>query len=136
MIHKGKNITKLELSHEVDVAYAALDAKTYAKRIGFATKDQYLISTAVSELARNIITYASKGCIFLSTIDQDLKKGIEVVADDSGPGIHDLEKAMLDNFSTRGTLGVGLPGTKRLMDDFQISSSSAEGTTVTVRKWI
>jgi serine/threonine-protein kinase RsbT len=136
MIHKGKNITKLELPHEVDVAYAALDAKTYAKRIGFATKDQYLISTAVSELARNIITYASKGCIFLSTIDQDLKKGIEVVADDSGPGIHDLEKAMLDNFSTRGTLGVGLPGTKRLMDDFQISSSSAEGTTVTVRKWI
>ena len=136
MIHKGKNITRLELSHEVDVAYAALDAKTYAKRIGFATKDQYLISTAVSELARNIITYASKGCIFLSTIDQDLKKGIEVVADDSGPGIHDLEKAMLDNFSTRGTLGVGLPGTKRLMDDFKISSSSAEGTTVTVRKWI
>lgn len=136
MIHKGKNITRLELSHEVDVAYAALDAKTYAKRIGFATKDQYLISTAVSELARNIVTYASKGCIFLSTIEQDLKKGIEVVADDSGPGIHDLEKAMLDNFSTRGTLGVGLPGTKRLMDDFQISSSSAEGTTVTVRKWI
>ncbi len=136
MIHKGKNVTRLELSHEVDVAYAALDAKTYAKRIGFATKDQYLISTAVSELARNIITYASKGCIFLSTIDQDLKKGIEVVADDSGPGIHDLEKAMLDNFSTRGTLGVGLPGTKRLMDDFKISSSSAEGTTVTVRKWI
>ena len=136
MIHKGKNVTRLELSHEVDVAYAALDAKTYAKRIGFATKDQYLISTAVSELARNIITYASKGCIFLSTIEQDLKKGIEVVADDSGPGIHDLEKAMLNNFSTRGTLGVGLPGTKRLMDDFQISSSSAEGTTVTVRKWI
>lgn len=136
MIHKGKNITRLELSHEVDVAYAALDAKTYAKRIGFATKDQYLISTAVSELARNIVTYASKGCIFLSTIEQDLKKGIEVVADDSGPGIHDLEKAMLDNFSTRGTLGVGLPGTKRLMDDFKISSSSAEGTTVTVRKWI
>ena len=136
MIHKGKNITRLELSHEVDVAYAALDAKTYAKRIGFATKDQYLISTAVSELARNIITYASKGCIFLSTIEQDLKKGIEVVADDSGPGIHDLEKAMLNNFSTRGTLGVGLPGTKRLMDDFKISSSSAEGTTVTVRKWI
>ena len=136
MIHKGKNITRLELSHEVDVAYAALDAKTYAKRIGFATKDQYLISTAVSELARNIVTYASKGCIFLSTIEQDLKKGIEVVADDSGPGIHDLEKAMLNNFSTRGTLGVGLPGTKRLMDDFKISSSSAEGTTVTVRKWI
>tara|TARA_B110000211_G_C14079971_1_gene554061 strand:- start:3135 stop:3545 length:411 start_codon:yes stop_codon:yes gene_type:complete len=136
MIHKGKNVTRLELSHEVDVAYAALDAKTYAKRIGFATKDQYLISTAVSELARNIVTYASKGCIFLSTIEQDLKKGIEVVADDSGPGIHDLEKAMLNNFSTRGTLGVGLPGTKRLMDDFKISSSSAEGTTVTVRKWI
>ena len=132
----GKNATRLELLGEVDVAYAALDAKNYAKRIGFTAKDQYLISTAVSELARNIVTYASKGCIFLSTIEQDFKKGIEVVADDSGPGIQDLEKAMLDNFSSRGTLGVGLPGTKRLMDDFQISSSSAEGTTVTVRKWI
>ena len=132
----GKNATRLELLGEVDVAYAALDAKNYAKRIGFTAKDQYLISTAVSELARNIVTYASKGCIFLSTIEQDFKKGIEVVADDSGPGIQDLEKAMLDNFSTRGTLGVGLPGTKRLMDDFKISSSSAEGTTVTVRKWI
>ena len=132
----GKNATRLELLGEVDVAYAALDAKNYAKRIGFTAKDQYLISTAVSELARNIVTYASKGCIFLSTIEQDLKKGIEVVADDSGPGIQDLEKAMLDNFSSRGTLGVGLPGTKRLMDDFKISSSSAEGTTVTVRKWI
>ena len=95
-----------------------------------------MISTAVSELARNIVTYASKGCIFLSTIEQDFKKGIEVVADDSGPGIQDLEKAMLDNFSSRGTLGVGLPGTKRLMDDFQISSSSAKGTRITVRKWL
>ena len=132
----GKNATRLELLGEVDVAYAALDAKNYAKRIGFTAKDQYLISTAVSELARNIVTYASKGCIFLSTIEQDFKKGIEVVADDSGPGIHDLEKAMLDNFSTRGTLGVGLPGTKRLMDDFQISSSSAKGTRITVRKWL
>jgi serine/threonine-protein kinase RsbT len=95
-----------------------------------------MISTAVSELARNIIIYASKGNIVLNAVEDDSKRGIEVVAEDSGPGIQNLENAMKDKFSTGDTLGVGLPGTKRLMDDFQICSSSTEGTKVTIRKWI
>ena len=136
MIPHIKETKRLEISQEIDVAYAALDAKNYAKHIGFSTADQYMISTAVSELARNIIVYARKGIIILSIVEDDSKRGIEVVAEDSGPGIQNLENAMKDKFSTGGTLGVGLPGTKRLMDDFQICSSSTEGTKVTVRKWI
>ena len=126
----------LQICEEIDVAYAALGAKNYAKDIGFSTTYQYMISTAVSELARNIFVYAKTGTINLKTLQHQSKMGIEVVAEDSGPGIQDLEMAMRDKFSTGGTMGVGLPGTRRLMDDFQIDSSRELGTKVTVRKWI
>ncbi|MBT4259134.1 MAG: anti-sigma regulatory factor [Nitrospina sp.] len=126
----------MNISGEADVAYAALDAKNYAKEIGFSNSDQYMISTAVSELARNILVYAKKGTIYLKTIEEKSKKGVEVVAEDSGPGIKDTEKALEDNFSTGGTMGVGLPGAKRLMDDFQIDSRHNQGTKIIIRKWI
>ena len=127
---------KLNISGDIDVAYAALGAKNYAKEIGFSKADQYMISTAVSELARNIRNYAKNGTINLNIVEDNSKKGIEVVAEDWGPGIQDIDKAMEDNFSTGGTMGVGLPGTRRLMDDFQIDSHRAQGTKVTVKKWI
>lgn len=127
---------KLDISGETDVAYAALDAKNYSKEIGFSKADQYMISTAVSELARNIFVYAKSGTIDLSFLELDSKRGIEVVAEDFGPGIQDIDKAMEDNFSTGGTMGVGLPGTKRLIDEFQIDSQRKKGTKVTIRKWI
>ena len=127
---------KLNISADIDVAYAALGAKNYAKDIGFSKADQYMISTAVSELARNICTYAKNGTINLSFVKNNSKKGIEVVAEDSGPGIQNIDKAMEENYSTGGTMGVGLPGTKRLMDDFQIDAHRTQGTKVTVRKWI
>jgi len=127
---------KLHISGDIDVAYAALGAKNYAKEIGFSKADQYMISTAVSELARNIFAYAKNGTINLNLVKNNSKRGIEVVAEDSGPGIQDIDKAMEDSFSTGGTLGVGLPGTKRLMDDFQIDARRTQGTKITVRKWI
>ena len=127
---------KLNISADIDVAYAALGAKNYAKDIGFSKADQYMISTAVSELARNIRTYANDGTINLNFVKNNSKKGIEVVAEDLGPGIQDIDKAMEDNFSTGNTMGVGLPGTKRLMDDFQIDYHRTQGTKITVRKWI
>ena len=127
---------KLNISGDIDVAYAALGAKDYAKEIGFSKADQHMISTAVSELARNIFAYAKNGTINLNLVKNNSKRGIEVVAEDSGPGIQDIDKAMEDNFSTGGTLGVGLPGTKRLMDDFQIDARRTQGTKVTVKKWI
>ncbi len=121
---------------ESDVAHASLDANNYARKIGSSKTDQYMVSTAVSELARNIFTYAKKGTIYLNLLKDNSKIGIEVVAEDSGPGIQDIEKAMEDNFSTGGTIGVGLPGTKRLMDYFQIDTHCTRGTKVTIRKWI
>ena len=95
-----------------------------------------MIATAVSELARNIFVYAKRGTIKLKLVENNSKRGMEVVAEDSGPGIQDIEKAMQDNFSTGGTMGVGLPGTKRLMDDFQIDTHRTQGTKITIRKWI
>lgn len=126
----------LNISDDVDVAYAALGAKQFAREIGFLTTGQCMISTAVSELARNILVYAERGTINLNLLEEDTRRGIEVVAEDAGPGIEDLEKAMEDNFSTAGTMGVGLPGTRRIMDEFQIDTCIAQGTRVTVRKWI
>jgi serine/threonine-protein kinase RsbT len=128
-------IKKLTINDDVDVAYAALATKNYAKEIGFSTASQYLISTAVSELARNIFIYAKKGIITLSFFSENSKSGIEIVAEDFGPGIQDIDKAMEENFSTGGTMGVGLPGTKRLMDYFKIESKIGVGTKVVIRKW-
>lgn len=127
---------KMDIIGETDVAYASLDAKNFAKEIGFSKAGHYMISTAVSELARNIFVYAKKGTIKLKLVENDSKRGIEVVAEDSGPGIQDVDKAMEDNFSTGGTMGIGLPGTKRLMDDFQIDTHRTQGTKITIRKWI
>ena len=123
------------VNDDVDVAYAALAAKNYAKEIGFSTASQYMISTAVSELARNMFIYAKKGMISLSFFSENSKSGIEIVAEDFGPGIQDIDKAMEENFSTGGTMGVGLPGTKRLMDYFKIESKIGVGTKVVIRKW-
>ena len=127
---------KLNIIGETDVAYASLDAKNYAKEIGFSKADQYMIATAVSELARNIFVYAKRGTIKLKLVENNSKRGMEVIAEDSGPGIQDIDKAMQDNFSTGGTMGVGLPGTKRLMDDFHIDTHRTKGTKITIRKWI
>ena len=116
-------IKKVTVDDDVDVAYAALAAKNYAKEIGFSTASQYMISTAVSELASNMFNYAKRGIITLSFLSENSKSGIEIVVEDFGPGIQDIDKAMEENFSTGGTMGVGLPGTKRLMDYFKIESN-------------
>jgi len=128
--------SKFQIYDEVDVAYAALGAKKYAQNIGFNNTSQCMISTAVSELARNIYVYASKGFIVLHFLENEFKQGIEVIAEDYGPGISDIEKALQDSYSTGGTMGVGLPGTRRLMDEFKIESVLGEGTKVTIVKWM
>jgi serine/threonine-protein kinase RsbT len=93
-----------------------------------------LIATAISELARNIVTYAKKGEIRLKVINGS-RRGIQVIAHDEGPGIADVEQALRDGFSTSGSLGMGLPGVRRLVDEFHIVSEQNHGTTVTVSKW-
>jgi len=121
---------------DADIILAVFEAKQYSKIIGFPKTDQVMISTAVSELARNILKYAVKGEIILKILNENSRKGIEVIAQDKGPGIADLKKALGDNFSTGGTLGIGLPGTQRIMDEFLIDSAPDQGTTIMVRKWI
>ena len=95
-----------------------------------------LIATAISELARNIVTYAKQGEIRLKVIEGSPdRRGIQVIAHDDGPGIADLDQALRDGFSTSGSLGVGLPGVRRLVDEFHIDSQRDRGTTVTITKW-
>ena len=130
-----RDALKLQISETSDVAYAALDAKNYARDLGFSIADQYTIATAVSELAQTIVKYADFGHLSFKTLQQGSDVGIEVLAKDSGPGIENINHAMTDHFSTGGTMGVGLPGTKRLMDDFQLNSAPGRGTEVIVKKW-
>jgi serine/threonine-protein kinase RsbT len=95
-----------------------------------------MIATAVSEVARNIIEYAQPGEVALSVVQNGVRRGLEVVARDQGPGIADISQAMQDGFSTSRSLGLGLPGSRRLMDEFRVQSRLGQGTTVTMRKWL
>jgi len=127
---------KIDISLDSDVGYASLDAKVFAEDLGFSTAEQYMISIAVSELTRNIVNHAGQGILYLKQVEKEQATGIEIVAKDWGSGIRDLDMALSDNYSTQGTMGVGLPGTKRLMDYFAINTELGEGTEVIVRKWL
>jgi serine/threonine-protein kinase RsbT len=109
--------------------------RSLAAALNFSSGEATLIVLTISELARNIVTYAKKGEIRLRVINGSARKGIRVVAHDDGPGIADVEQALRDGFSTSGGLGLGLPGVRRLVDEFQIESKRDGGTTVTVTKW-
>lgn len=121
---------------EQDIVVARQKGRTLAKELGFNVVDQCRIATCISELARNIFHYAQQGTIELRLINNNNHLGIEIVAKDQGPGINDINLAMLDGFSTSQGLGMGLPGTRRLMDEFYLNSAPGKGTLVTVRKWL
>jgi len=127
--------TRVAIRGEPDVARAILHANRISRAAGFQCADQSRIATAVSELARNILKYAGHGEIALRCTADDSRTAMEVVAADSGPGIADREAALTDHVSTGGTLGLGLPGVKRMMDEFSLESAPGAGTRVTVRKW-
>ncbi len=125
----------VSIQSDVDIVAARQKGRELAVKLGFASADLALIATAISELARNIVLYAQTGEIALSMVENGARQGIEVVARDRGPGIADVERALQEGYSTSRSLGLGLPGVKRLMDEFCISSEPGSGTTVTVRKW-
>jgi len=130
-------IKKILILEDIDTARASFEAKMFAKMLGFKQHEQYMIATAASELATNITRYAEKGEIVLRKIEKNNKIGIEIVAEDKGPGIEDIGKAMEDSFSTSSkSLGLGLPGVKRLMDEFMIDSQRNVGTRIITRKWL
>ena len=120
---------------EADVARAVLQAKRMTLEAEFDAVDQSRIATAVSELARNILKYAGQGEVRLRPITERARHGMEVVASDHGPGIADTKQALADHYSSGGTLGLGLPGVQRMMDDFELQSAAGAGTRVTIRKW-
>lgn len=126
---------RIAIDRETDIVVARGKGRELAAASGFSSTEQTLIATAISEVARNIIVYAGRGEIVLSTIDHQGRRGIMVVARDQGPGIRDVALAMQDGYSTAKSLGVGLPGARRLMDEFEIDSTLGQGTTVTMKKW-
>ena len=123
------------LEKEDSSAEAVAAARRLLALAGFNENDQFMVATAVSELATNIIRYAVKGELTLRLVEQEGREGIEVVAQDEGPGISDLDKALTDHFSSGGSLGLGLPSVKRIMDDFHIESREGAGVMVIARKW-
>ena len=127
---------RVHIRTDADLLSARQLARDIASSLGFSTTEVTEIVTAVSELSRNILMYAGQGEVSLSTVDGEGRRGIAVTARDDGPGIPDLKKAMLDGYSTSGSLGLGLPGARRLMDEFAIESETAHGTTVSAKRWV
>ncbi len=130
---------RIPIIREEDIVLARQEGRALAKTLGFGLVDQSRIATAISELARNVIRYAVRGEVILRSVtaaDGSGRRGLEVEVADSGPGIVDTDAAMRDGYTTGGGLGMGLPGTKRLMDDFSLVTAPGQGTIVTIRKWL
>lgn len=126
---------RVPINSDQDIVLARQKGRALAADAGLSAVDCTLVATAISELARNIVSYAKRGEISLQLVRDSRRSGILITASDDGPGIPDLRLALRDGFSTSGSLGLGLPGVKRLVDEFQISSSAGQGTVVKVTKW-
>ena len=126
---------RVAIKSDQDIVLARQKGRAMAIELGFSSGEATLIATTISELARNIISYAGEGQILLKAVQRTKGTGLSVTAADEGPGIPDIQQAMRDGFSTSGSLGIGLPGVRRLMDEFEIISQPNRGTTVTVKKW-
>lgn len=118
-----------------DLVPARAEARALALRLGFSRTDATLIATAVSEIARNIVVHVGQGEIVMHAVEEDTRYGLVVVARDAGPGIRDVAAALEHGYAGRGGLGLGLPGARRLMDEFDLATAVDEGTTVTMTKW-
>jgi serine/threonine-protein kinase RsbT len=126
---------RVPITTDADLVAARAEGRAMAERLGFPRPDPTLIATAISEVARNIVVHAGRGEIVLRPFDDPDRYGVVVIARDEGPGIRDVEAALRDDYSGRGGLGLGLPGARRLMDDFDVESDADAGTTVTMTKW-
>lgn len=126
----------IHIEREADIVHARQKGRELANRLGFSSTDQALLATAISEIARNIVTYAGRGTVTLRTVENGPRRGVSVTAKDEGPGIPDIELALRDGYSTGKSLGLGLPGARRIMDVFELSSAVGVGTTVTMAKWL
>jgi serine/threonine-protein kinase RsbT len=138
-VRLGRSVTDdicVPIIRDGDIIIARMKVRELATRVGFVGADLTLIAAAVSEIARNIFVYAARGEMIFAPLQTGGRSGILAVGRDSGPDIPDVEQAMQDGFSTGKSLGLGLPGAKRLMDEFEVISNVGIGTTVTMRKWL
>ena len=131
-----ENEARVTISCSADIVTARQRGRELATELGFDGSDLTVIATAISEVARNVVTHAKQGEILIKPVHNGNKRGILVVARDEGPGIKSVEKAMQYGYSTGKGLGVGLPGAKWLMDEFQIESKIGQGTQVAMKKWL
>ena len=125
---------RIRIHTDADIVLARHAARELAERLNFSRTDLTVIATAVSEIARNIVRFADGGEVVVELLDEP-RRGVRVVARDTGPGIADVEAALVDGYSTYSGLGLGLPGARRLMDEFAVISEMGRGTTVTMTKW-
>ena len=130
---------RIDIAGEEGIVVARQRAREYVRALGFGLLDQSRIATAVSELTRNVNRYAidGRGEVLIREIhDSGARTGVEIVVSDEGPGIEDLQLAMREGYTSGPGLGLGLPGTRRLVDEMEIDTGSGRGTTVTIRKWL
>lgn len=130
------NDTRVAISSNIDIVTARQQGRKLAMDLGFEGAEITLIAAAISEVARNIVDHAKQGEIIIDRVQQGAKHGIQIIARDNGPGIPDVNLAMQYGYSTRKGLGVGLPGAKWLMDEFDIASKVGKGTTIVMKKWL
>jgi serine/threonine-protein kinase RsbT len=126
---------RVAIRTDADVVTARQEARAMGAGLGFTSTDLTLLATAISEVARNITTYAGEGEVALRIVRNSGREGIEVVARDEGPGIDDVELALQDGYTTGNGLGLGLPGTRRLVDEFELQTQHGVGTTIRLVKW-
>lgn len=129
-------LRRVPIQADSDIVTARQTGRELASELGFSQTDLTLIATAVSEIARNIVLYADKGEVVFSLVQNGSRVGILIVATDQGPGIRDVELAMQHGYSTMNSLGLGLPGARRMMDEFEISSVIGKGTNIRMVKWV
>jgi serine/threonine-protein kinase RsbT len=127
--------TAIPIACDLDIIRARQIGRAEASKLGFSSTDLTLIATAISELARNIVMYAKRGEITVRPVRSQEKLGIVVIARDQGPGMTDIRQILQDGYSTTRSLGLGLPGVRRLMDEFEIESEPGKGTVVVAKKW-
>jgi serine/threonine-protein kinase RsbT len=127
---------RVPVETDTDIVAARQKGRLLGTRLGLGSCDATIVATAISELARNIVLYAKRGEIVICPVDRGEQIGLVITARDDGDGIPDVRQALQDGYSTSGRLGVGLPGVRRLMDEFDIVSEVGKGTTVTVKKWV
>lgn len=136
MSSSTETVVRIELATDEAVILGRQQVRVIAQQMGLTLLDQTRLVTAVSELGRNVVIHGRGGTMTVNKLEEEGRPGIEIIFSDNGPGIEDIELAMTSGYSTAGSMGLGLHGASRLVDDFHIESTKGVGTTVTIRKWV